>query len=140
MKKNENVHKINSHPKFRTYGINTSRTFTSNKSTGTLGFKEVEVSNMSMDYITRPEFEQHELNMNNRFDSLDKSNSDIEENVKEGKKELKEAIRTNKSEVLELVDTKIEASINKMKETQTKWFIGTILVILGLAGRIFGIY
>lgn len=56
------------------------------------------------------------------------------------KKELKEAIRTNKSEILELVDNKIEANINKMKETQTKWFIVTILAILGLAGRIFGIY
>lgn len=86
MKKNKNIYKINSHPKFRTYGINISSTFTSNKSTGTLGFKEVEVSNMSIEYITRPEFEQHEKNMNNRFDSLDNSNSSIEESVKEEKR------------------------------------------------------
>ncbi|WP_426458393.1 hypothetical protein [Staphylococcus nepalensis] len=140
MTKSNNLYKINSHPKYRSYGGGNTRTYTSNKSTGTLGFQEVEVGNMSMDYITRPEFEQHEKNMNNRFDSLDNSNSSIEENVKEGKKELKEAIRTNKSEILELVDNKIEANINKMKETQTKWFIVTILAILGLAGRIFGLY
>lgn len=140
MTKPKNIYEINSHPKYKKYGGDTTRTYTSTNGTGTLGFQEVEVGDMSMDYITRPEFEQHEKNMNNRFDSLDNSNSRIEENVKEGKKELKEAIRTNKSEILELVDNKIEANINKMKETQTKWFIVTILAILGLAGRIFGLY
>lgn len=135
-----NVLQINKNPRYKNYSINSNISYTKNKSTGTLGFKEVEVDGMSTDYITRPEFQQHEKNMNNRFDALDKSNNNISENVKEGKKELQEEIKTNKSDILKLVDNKIEANINKMKETQTKWFIATILVILGLAGRIFGIY
>lgn len=77
------------------------------------------------DFIERKEFEQFEkridANLANINDKLDKLPSQIED--------------------------KINLSSEKMKNTQMKWFIGIILSIIsllftliGLAGRIFGLY
>ncbi|MEM5398033.1 hypothetical protein [Staphylococcus gallinarum] len=79
------VYEINRHPKYKKYGGDSSRTYTSNKSTGTIGFQEVEAGNMSMDYITRPEFEQHEKNMESNFEKvelkIDKAVNDLKEEI-----------------------------------------------------------
>lgn len=104
-----NVYEINRHPKYKKYGGDSSRTYTSNKSTGTLGFQEVEVGNMSMDYITRPEFEQHQKNMDSRFDAIDDKLDLTKEAISS---EIKNAI------------SELKVEINKDKVTESKFKIG----------------
>lgn len=126
MKKSENVYKINSHPKFRTYGINTSSTFKSNNSTGTLGFKEVEVDSMNTDYITRPEFEQHQKHMDTRFDALEDK---IELNNQILSKDIKEAV------------SKLKEEINDKKLTTNRFWLGiSIPAIISIIGIIISIF
>lgn len=87
------------------------------KSMKSISNKDKEDIEMS-DFITRKEFEQFEkridANLQNINDKLDKLPGQIED--------------------------KINLSNEKMKNTQMKWFIGIILTLIGLAGRIFGIY
>lgn len=109
MKKDRSVYKINSHPKFRTYGVNTSSTFTNNTSTGTLGFKQVEGDSMYTDYITRPEFEQHQRHMDSRFDAIDEKLDLTKESISS---EIKNAI------------SELKVEINKDKVTESKFRIG----------------
>ncbi|MDK9870693.1 MAG: hypothetical protein L0L09_13860 [Staphylococcus equorum] len=83
------VYEINNHPNYKKYGGDSTRSYTSNQSTGTLGFQEVEVGNMSMDYITRPEFEQHQKHMDSRFDNVElkinKAVTDLKEEISKEK-------------------------------------------------------
>lgn len=69
-------------------------------------------------YVTRKEFEQFEKRIDSNLQSinekLDKLPSQIED--------------------------KINLSNEKMKTSQLKWFIGIIVALAGLAGRIFGVY
>lgn len=99
---------------------------------------------MNNDYVTRAEFQMLEKHMNTRFDL-------IESSLKEVKNELKNDIKSEshqrmreseslKEDIINLVDQKISANISNMKDAQNKWFIATILAVLGLAGRIFGVY
>ncbi|WP_239739460.1 hypothetical protein [Mammaliicoccus sp. P-M59] len=99
---------------------------------------------MNNDYVTRAEFQMLEKHINTRFDL-------IESSLKEVKNELKNDIKSEshqrmreseslKEDIINLVDQKISANISNMKDAQNKWFIATILVVLGLAGRIFGVY
>ena len=121
MTKSNNLYKINSHPKYRSYGGGNTRTYTSNKSTGTLGFQEVEVGNMSTDYITRPEFEQHQKHMDTRFDAIEDK---VDLNKQILSKEIKEAVSSLKEE------------INNKKITTNRFWIGisvpTIMSIIGI--------
>lgn len=95
---------------------------------------------MNSEYVTRLEFEQYQKHMNTRFDNVDNSINELKELLNVTNNDLKDRIKNTRLETLEAVDSKIESSINKMKHTQTKWFIVTIIAISGLAGRIFGIY
>lgn len=69
-------------------------------------------------YIERKEFEQFEKRID---DNLSNINSKLDK-------------------LPDQIETKINLSAEKMKNSQMKWFIGIIVSILGLAGRIFGIY
>ncbi|KYH14159.1 hypothetical protein [Staphylococcus kloosii] len=95
---------------------------------------------MNSEYVTRLKFEQYQKHMNTRFDNVDNSINELKELLNVTNNDLKDRIKNTRLETLEAVDSKIESSINKMKHTQTKWFIVTIIAISGLAGRIFGIY
>ncbi|MEK4758540.1 hypothetical protein NSS69_11430 [Macrococcus sp. FSL W8-0367] len=70
------------------------------------------------DFIERKEFEQFEKRID---DNLSNINSKLDK-------------------LPDQIETKINLSAEKMKNSQMKWFIGIIVSILGLAGRIFGIY
>lgn len=71
-----------------------------------------------MTNITEREFEQFENRINDKLSNIDSKVDKIPESL----------------------DQKIELHFEKMKNTQTKWFIGVLIALLGLAGRIFGIY
>lgn len=76
-----------------------------------------EVSNMS-EFIERKEFEQFEKRMDEKLNAL-----------------------TGKiDELPSRIEDKTKYQISEMKNTQMKWFVATIIAIIGLAGRIFGIY
>lgn len=83
------IYEINKHPKYQKYGKDFSRSYTRNKNTGTLGFQEVEVGNMSMDYITRPEFNEHKAHLDTRFDN-------VQHQIKEAVSDLKDEINDEK--------------------------------------------
>lgn len=68
--------------------------------------------------IDRNEFEQYERRIDEKFETLnDKINN-----------------------LPNIIEDKMKYQIVDMKNTQIKWFVGTILVTLGLAGRVFGLY
>lgn len=68
--------------------------------------------------IDRNEFEQCERRIDEKFETLkDKINN-----------------------LPNIIEDKMKYQIADMKNTQIKWFVGTILVKLGLAGRVFGLY
>ncbi|MBF7021744.1 hypothetical protein [Staphylococcus kloosii] len=95
---------------------------------------------MNSEYVTRLEFEHYQKHMNARFDNIDNNINELKELLNATNNDLKDRIKNTRLETLEAVDSKIESSINKMKHTQTKWFIVTVIAISALAGRIFGIY
>nr|WP_315295385.1 hypothetical protein [Mammaliicoccus lentus] len=95
---------------------------------------------MNNDYITRPEFQQHEKHMDKRFDLVESSLSSLKIDIKNESLQRSNDSKELKKDIIELVDQKINSNINQMKDSQNKWFIATILVVLGLAGRIFGLY
>lgn len=69
-------------------------------------------------YVTRKEFEQFEKR--------------VDDNLK--------SINTSIDALPERLDEKIDTKIEKMKNKQLMYFIGTIIAIAGIAGRIFGLY
>lgn len=71
-----------------------------------------------MTNITEREFEQFEKRIDDKLSSIESKIDSIPD----------------------ALDTKIELQFEKMKNTQIKWFIGIILTILGIAGRVFGLY
>lgn len=73
----------------------------------------------SMDnYVTRKEFEQFEKRVDDNLKSINASIVSLPERI----------------------DEKVDVKIEKMKNTQLIYFIGTIVAITGIAGRIFGLY
>ncbi|GGH99632.1 MULTISPECIES: hemolysin XhlA family protein [Mammaliicoccus] len=76
-----------------------------------------EVLNMN-EYISRKEFEQFEKRIDDKFDNLNHKIDDLPMKIED----------------------KIKLQISEMKNTQMKWFIGTLIAILGVAGKVFGFY
>lgn len=95
---------------------------------------------MKMDKVTRPEFEQLQKHIDTRFDNIDNNINEIKTLLRITSRDLCKKINSDKLEVLDTVDDKIEASIIKMKYIQNKWFIISIIAIGGMAGRIIGFY
>ncbi|MFI3547387.1 hypothetical protein V5G65_15240 [Mammaliicoccus sciuri] len=76
-----------------------------------------EVIDMS-EFISRKEFEQFEKRIDDKFDNLNNKLDELPERIED----------------------KIKFQISEMKNTQMKWFIGTLIAILGVAGKVFGLY
>ncbi|MCD8894122.1 hypothetical protein K2V62_05370 [Mammaliicoccus sciuri] len=99
---------------------------------------------MNNDYVTRAEFQMLEKHMNTRFNLIESSLREVKNELKNDiKSESHQRMRESESfkeDISNLVDQKISANISNMKDAQNKWFIATILIVLGLAGRIFGVY
>lgn len=95
---------------------------------------------MKMDKVTHPEFEQYQKHIDTRFDNIDNNINEIKTLLRITSRDLCKKINSDKLEVLDTVDDKIDASIIKMKYIQNKWFIISIIAIGGMAGRIFGFY
>ncbi|QJF26305.1 hypothetical protein HF021_04765 [Mammaliicoccus vitulinus] len=70
------------------------------------------------EYISRKEFEQFEKRIDDKFDNLNDKIDDLPMKIED----------------------KIKLQISEMKNTQMKWFIGTLIAILGVAGKVFGFY
>ncbi|WP_323702676.1 hypothetical protein [Mammaliicoccus sp. Dog046] len=70
------------------------------------------------EFIERKEFDQFEKRIDDKFDNLNKKIDELP---------LK-------------IEDKIKFQISEMKNTQIKWFIGTLIVIICLAGKAFGVY
>lgn len=68
--------------------------------------------------IDRNEFEQYERRIDEKFETLNYKINNLPN----------------------IIEDKMKYQIADMKNTQIKWFVGTILVTLGLAGRVFGLY
>ncbi|MFV5938301.1 hypothetical protein ACLIJS_09460 [Mammaliicoccus sciuri] len=99
---------------------------------------------MNNDYVTRAEFQMLEKHMNTRFNLIESSLREVKNELKNDiKSESHQIMRESESfkeDIINLVDQEISANISNMKDAQNKWFIATILIVLGLAGRIFGVY
>lgn len=95
---------------------------------------------MKMDKVTHPEFEQYQKHIDTRFDNIDNNINEIKTLLRITSRDLCKKINSDKLEVLDTVDDKIDASIIKMKYIQNKWFIISRIAIGGMAGRIFGFY
>lgn len=120
MKKSDNIYVINNHPKYKQYGYNSTRMYTLNKQTGTLGFQEVEVDSMSTDYITRPEFEEHKKHMDTRFDGIDQKIDSTKEVIS---KDIKNAV------------SELKIEINDKKVTSKRFWIGiSVPAIISIVG------
>lgn len=125
MKKSD-IYKINNHPKYKKYGRGHSRNYINNKSTGTLGFQEVGINNMSIDFITRPEFEEHQKHMDNRFDAI------------EDKMQLNNQILTNN---IEEAVTNLKEEINDKKLTSNRFWIGiSVPAVISISGILISIF
>lgn len=70
------------------------------------------------EFISRKEFEQFEKRIDDKFDNLNNKLDELPERIED----------------------KIKFQISEMKNTQMKWFIGTLIAILGVAGKVFGLY
>lgn len=122
MKNKNNIYEINKHPKYKKYGENHYRNYIKNRNTGTLGFQKVEVGNMNNDYITRPEFEEHQKHMDTRFDGINDKISLTKDVLS---RDIKNAVSELKNE------------INDKKVTSKRFWIGiSVPAILSLLSLI----
>lgn len=69
-------------------------------------------------FVTRKEFEQFEKRMDENLKSINSTIDGIPDRI----------------------DEKLDTKIEKMKNEQMRWFAVTIIGILGIAGRVFGLY
>lgn len=90
-----------------------------------LNFQKHSIGNISSnevidvsEFISRKEFEQFEKRIDDKFDNLNNKLDELPERIED----------------------KIKFQISEMKNTQMKWFIGTLIAILGVAGKVFGLY
>lgn len=123
-KNKSNVIAINNNPKYIQTKIKND--FTETFSTGTLGYSEIEGDNMRNDYITRPEFVEHQKHMDTRFNAIEKQIDNLEKSIG---KDIKVAINGIKEE------------INKEKVTTKRFWIGVsipaIISIIGIIVQFF---
>lgn len=72
----------------------------------------------NMSYVSKDEFKQYEKRMDDNLQTINTSISGLPDRI----------------------DEKLETKIEKMKNSQMRWFIVTLLGIAGVAGRVFGLY
>ncbi|HEA4273861.1 TPA: hypothetical protein QHD34_001866 [Staphylococcus aureus] len=121
-----NVLQINTNPRYKNYSINSNSSYTKNKSTGTLGFQKVEGGNMSYEYITRPEFEEHKRHLDTRFDK-------VEDSIKKSQISL--------SKDIELAIKNLKDEINDKKLTSHRFWIGIAApTVVSIIGIIIGVF
>ncbi|WP_426381533.1 hypothetical protein [Mammaliicoccus lentus] len=70
------------------------------------------------DYITKETFEQMEKRIDDKFGHLSDKIDDL----------------------LKIMENNMKYQISEMKNIQFKWFIGTMIAIAGVAGKVFGLY
>ncbi|RTX72490.1 hypothetical protein CD117_08700 [Mammaliicoccus sciuri] len=115
-----------------------------------------------MDFVTRPEFEEHKNHMDSRFNTLEdiikevkqeltttrlelktdinNLRSEFKGDMNNLRTELKTDIKNLKDDLISLFDEKEKANKEEMKHIQIKWYIATTLIIIGVVGRILGFY
>ncbi|KTT58900.1 hypothetical protein [Staphylococcus epidermidis] len=122
-KNKSNLIAINDSPKYQKTKIKND--FKNFFSTGTIGYSEIEGDGMNTNYITRPEFEQHEKHMDYRFDNVEGKIDDL-------KDEFCKDIKAAKNE--------IKLNINKEKVTTKRFWIGiTIPAVISSASLLVSI-
>ncbi|MCW8324007.1 hypothetical protein MBG44_10060 [Staphylococcus aureus] len=121
-----NIAKINNHPQYYKYSVGGSKFYTSNSIGGNLAFKDVEDGNMSYEYITRPEFEEHKSHLDTRFDKVELS---IQKSQISLSKDIEVAIKNLKDE------------INDKKLTSNRFWIGiAVPTLVSIIGIIIGVF
>lgn len=116
---------INDKPRYKNYSVAPKRTFTKNESTGNLAFQEVEVGNMSYEYITRQEFEEHKKHLDSKFEGINNQIDSTEESLK---KDIQIAVKDIKEE------------INKEKITTKRFWLGlSVPAVLSAISIVVGI-
>lgn len=78
-----------------------------------------------MNYVTQEQFKEYKDQVSARFDNVDIQLETINDKI---------------NDIPESINKDFELHFEKMKNTQTKWFIGIILTTLGIAGKVFGLY
>lgn len=119
-KNKNNVIAINNNPKYNQTKIKND--FVKSFSTGTLGYTEIEGGNMRNDYITRPEFVEHQKHMDTRFNAIENKVDNLEKSLG---KDIESAMKDIKEE------------INNEKVTTNRFWIGvSIPAIISIIGII----
>ncbi|WP_416349663.1 hypothetical protein [Mammaliicoccus lentus] len=70
------------------------------------------------DYITKETFEQMEKRIDDKFGHLSDKIADLPK----------------------IMENNMKYQISEIKNIQFKWFIGTMIAIAGVAGKVFGLY
>lgn len=70
------------------------------------------------DYITKETFEQMEKRIDDKFGHLSDKIDDLPK----------------------IMENNMKYQISEIKNIQFKWFIGTMIAIAGVAGKVFGLY
>lgn len=77
------------------------------------------------DYITKVTFEQMKKRIDDKFEHLSDKIDDLSKIMENNMK---------------LMESNVKYQISEMKNIQFKWFIGTMIAIAGVAGKVFGLY
>ncbi|TDM24305.1 hypothetical protein [Macrococcoides canis] len=112
-------------------------------SSNALSYVNVGEREMYDDFIRRPEFEEHKKHLDYRFDTLEGKISSFSSNLDKQSENLAKNIELKIDNNLK--NLKIE--LNEQAKITRRWFVGTIVAIVGaivaitgLAGRLFGLY
>ncbi|WP_414055183.1 hypothetical protein [Macrococcus equi] len=136
MKGYNNVHSLHDYPKYNKKIKNQSENKWSATTSNALNYTNVGDGYMYDDYIRRPEFEEHKRHLDHRFNSLDQKVDGLKNSIDNKNKELKDTILLHMDNNLK--DFKLE--LNEQNKVTRRWLIGTLIAIIGLSGRIFGLY
>ncbi|HCX2551074.1 TPA: hypothetical protein OZJ01_002587 [Staphylococcus aureus] len=121
-----NIVKINNHQRYDRYSVGGSEFYTSDSIGGNLAFKKVEGGNMSYEYITRPEFEEHKRHLDTRFDK-------VEDSIKKSQISL--------SKDIDLAIKNLKDEINDKKLTSNRFWIGIAApTVVSIIGIIIGVF
>ncbi len=77
------------------------------------------------DYITKETFEQMEKRIDDKFEHLSDKIDDLSKIMENNMK---------------LMESNVKYQISEIKNIQFKWFIGTMIAIACVAGKVFGLY